>query len=145
MSDNLVSEAKRRLYLHDLDAETLRYLGDALDQHADTCHAAECESPANTQDQRLGHPPGSDQPPTDIGDTAMANHTSVGAGNGLVNAHANTPHCSECRKARHSEDLAAILAAERDAEITPEIAAALDGKQNRATVGPQALPNRPTR
>lgn len=47
MSDNLVSEAKRRLYLHDLDAETLRYLGDALDQHADTCHAAECESPAN--------------------------------------------------------------------------------------------------
>ena len=46
MSDTLVSEVKSRLYLHGLDAETLRYLGDALDQHADTCHAAECETPA---------------------------------------------------------------------------------------------------
>lgn len=39
--------------------------------------------------------------------------------------------------------LAAIRAAEQDAEITPEIAAALDGERNRATVGPKSLPKRP--
>ena len=40
-------------------------------------------------------------------------------------------------------DLAAIRAAEQDAEITPEIAAALNGERNRATVEPKALPKRP--
>lgn len=34
MADTIVSEAKRQLYLHDLDAETLRYLADALEEHA---------------------------------------------------------------------------------------------------------------
>ena len=37
----LVSEAKRNLYLHDLDAETLRWLGDSLDEHADICRVWE--------------------------------------------------------------------------------------------------------
>ena len=34
MSDTLASEVKGHLYLHDLDAETLRYLADALEEHA---------------------------------------------------------------------------------------------------------------
>lgn len=41
MADTMVSEAKGRLYLHDLDAETLRWLGDALDEHADAVRAEE--------------------------------------------------------------------------------------------------------
>ena len=39
-------------------------------------------------------------------------------------------------------DFAAIRAAEQDAEITPEIAAALEGERNRAKVKPEALPTR---
>lgn len=37
----LVSEAKRGLYLHDLDAETLRWLGDSLQEYADICRVWE--------------------------------------------------------------------------------------------------------
>ena len=46
--------------------------------------------------------------------------------------------------ARDSMDkmLAAIRAAEQDAEITPEIAAALKGERNRAAVKPKTLPRR---
>jgi hypothetical protein len=65
------------------------------------------------------------------------------AGNGLVNVHANTPRCQECRKARHAEDLAAIRAAERTTEITPGIAAALEGERNRPLVRPKMLAKRP--
>lgn len=55
---------------------------------------------------------------------------------------ANTPRCLECRKSRHAEGLAAVRAAEKDAEITPEIAAAMEGERNRATVNPKSLPTR---
>jgi len=44
MSDTLVSDAKRHLYLHDLDAETLRYLAEALEREAMACHAMEEQS-----------------------------------------------------------------------------------------------------
>ena len=40
--------------------------------------------------------------------------------------------------------LAAIRAAEQEAEITPEVSAALGGERNRATVGPKSLSNRAT-
>lgn len=40
----LVSEAKRNLYLHDLDAETLRWLGDSLEEYADILREQEKDS-----------------------------------------------------------------------------------------------------
>ena len=42
----LVSEAKRGLYLHDLDAETLRYLADAMEEHAIAVRKEEAASGA---------------------------------------------------------------------------------------------------
>ena len=39
--DKLVSAATRGLYLHDLDAETLRWLGDSLEEYADICRVWE--------------------------------------------------------------------------------------------------------
>jgi len=37
----LVSDAKQNLCLHDLDAETLRWLGDSLEEYADICRVWE--------------------------------------------------------------------------------------------------------
>ena len=39
--DKLVSAATQGLYLHDLDAETLRWLGDSLEEYADICRVWE--------------------------------------------------------------------------------------------------------
>lgn len=36
MADTLVSDVDRRLYIHDLDAETLRWISDELKEHADS-------------------------------------------------------------------------------------------------------------
>lgn len=42
MEDSLlVSDANRALYLHDLDAETLRFLGDSLEEYADIARVEE--------------------------------------------------------------------------------------------------------
>ena len=38
-----VSEAKRNLYLHDLDAETLRWLGESLEMYANILRVEEEE------------------------------------------------------------------------------------------------------
>jgi hypothetical protein len=41
VGESLVAESKHRLYLHDLDAETLRYLAEALHEHAFAVRAEE--------------------------------------------------------------------------------------------------------
>lgn len=47
----LASDANRVLYLHDLDAETLRWLGDSLEEYADICRVWE----KNHGSQKLRH------------------------------------------------------------------------------------------
>lgn len=51
MSDLLVADVKAHLYLHDLDAETLRWLGDSLEEYATAVRA---EEEASGQ-KKMGH------------------------------------------------------------------------------------------